>query len=139
MTPTHARTQVSHFVAPDLGVLGFAAVSRYRRELAVALGDPLAPRQHWGALASAFLAHFRGRRVVFLHASTDFARLLQGAFGLEANDIGGETQLLVQVRSPRAWPQCAATACHTVCASLLCVAGAVSHDLPRHGLKRMPQ
>jgi hypothetical protein len=95
---SHACTsQVRHFVAPGLGVMGFATVVRYRRELAVALADPLAPRQHWRALAGAFLEHFNGKRVVFLHTSTEFALLLQGAFGLHANDMGGETQLLVQV------------------------------------------
>jgi hypothetical protein len=88
--------EVCHFVVPGLGVMGFATVQRYCREMVVALADPLAAEHHWGNISAAFLQHFKGRRVCFLHISTTYAQLLQRRFGLRVNDCGAETHVLVQ-------------------------------------------
>lgn len=79
-----------HFYVEGLGCIVYCIAQYYNRSLTIAVGDPLAARQHWPALHVAFLAQFP--HASFWHASEEYAGFLstQGFF---INRFGTETTI----------------------------------------------
>lgn len=83
--------EFTHCFAPGVGSLPYVVARGFGRAVAVAVGDPLAPRGAWRGLAAAFLQAFPNGR--FAYASEAFAALLRAEFGLSVSDLGAETTI----------------------------------------------
>ncbi|GBF91003.1 hypothetical protein Rsub_03858 [Raphidocelis subcapitata] len=83
-----------HFFVPGLGSQPYVIGRAYNRTIVVGVGDPLAAREHWLALASGFRRAFP--IATFAHVGADFGRLLRDELGYGVNDMGAETNIRVQ-------------------------------------------
>jgi lysylphosphatidylglycerol synthetase-like protein (DUF2156 family) len=83
-----------HFFVPGMGSQPYVVGRAYNRTIVTGIGEPLAHRDHWATMALAFKRAFP--IASFAHVGPEYAAALRDELGLYVNDIGAETNLLVQ-------------------------------------------
>jgi hypothetical protein len=83
-----------HFFVPGMGSQPYVVGRAYNRTIVIGIGDPLAHRDHWAAMALAFKRAFPVAS--WGHVGPEFGQILKDNLGLHINDMGAETNLLVQ-------------------------------------------
>jgi hypothetical protein len=83
-----------HFFVPGMGSQPYVVGRAYNRTIVIGIGDPLAHHDHWAAMALAFKRAFPVAS--WGHVGLEFAQILKDNIGLHINDMGAETNLLVQ-------------------------------------------
>lgn len=83
-----------HAFVPGLGSQVYVVGRAYNRTIVVGICDPLAAREHWPAVLRAFKSAFP--HATFAHIGPEYARLVRDQEGMQVNDMGAETNILVQ-------------------------------------------
>lgn len=83
-----------HCFVPGLGSQPYVVGRAYFRTIIVGVGDPLARKEDWLELTRAFKRAFP--HATYAHTGLEFSYLLRDEIGMSINDMGGETNILVQ-------------------------------------------
>ena len=83
-----------HCFVPGVGSQAYVVGRAYHRTIVVGIGDPLAARGHWPTVLRAFKRAFP--HATFAHVGAEYARLIKEQEGMQINDMGAETNVLVQ-------------------------------------------
>jgi hypothetical protein len=83
-----------HMLVPGMGSQPYVVGRAYWRTIVIGIGDPLAHPAHWSEMAAAFKRAFP--HATYAHTGPEFSRLLRDEQGYAVNDMGAETNILIQ-------------------------------------------
>ncbi|GBF97099.1 hypothetical protein Rsub_10110 [Raphidocelis subcapitata] len=86
--------EFTHLFIPGVGSQPYVVARAYCRAVVVGIGDPLAAREHWPVVIDAFLAAFP--KATYAHVGPEFGAVLRDHRGMQVQDIGAETNVMVQ-------------------------------------------
>ncbi|KAI8475872.1 MAG: hypothetical protein J3K34DRAFT_517039 [Monoraphidium minutum] len=83
-----------HMFVPGAGSQPYVVGRAYCRTIVIGIGDPLSHPGHWPEMAAAFRRAFP--HATYAHVGPEFAAILKTQCGFAINDMGAETNILVQ-------------------------------------------